>query len=162
MLVYIVVPQTAIQPGPKGKNDYCINSTMWEEEDKFEGYGESCDRAACEFVSETGSDLEVEIEIPISNELADEILAGNPEAVADVVTNILGNPVAQNAIKSGDSSPEAQAAFIQNIDTVSVALDMVLEQARVDVPPALLAIAEAKIGKEKCFFNFWRVSLRKR
>ena len=130
----------------KGRNDYCINSTMWEEEDKYEGYGESCDLAACEFVSETDSDLEVEIKIPTSEEIANEILAGKPEAVAEVITNILGNPVAQKAIKSGDSSPEAQAAFKKNIDTVSVALDMVVDQAK---ESAAKVLAKKKIKKAK-------------
>lgn len=134
----------------KGRNDYCINSRMWEEEDKYEGYGESCDLAACEFVSETGSDLEVEVKIPTSEEIANEILAGKPEAVAEVITNILGNPVAQKAIKSGDSSPEAQAAFIQNIDTVSVALDLVFVQAEESgATKDALAKATEKIKKAK-------------
>lgn len=133
----------------KGRKDYCINSTMWEEEEKYEGYGESCDLAACEFVSETGSDLEVEVEIPTSTEIVDEILAGNPEAVAEVLTNILSNPDAQNAINKGDSSPEAQEAFVQNIETVSAALDMVIKQAQATVPEAVFEEATEKIDKAK-------------
>lgn len=120
-----------------GKKERCMNSTMIG--DGISGYGDSCDLSECSLVSVEETPVEKIIKSP--EVIAEEVFE-NPEVIGESLDAIFSNPSTEGVI-GGDTDGEGYEQFVENVQAVESALDIVAE-AVADNPVASEKIANAQ------------------